>query len=310
MNYRLLKEASSGESATASFGELWRNLTGNPLLGSLALGGLAAGGTYFISKPLIKTIRNAMGMNDISDEDIEALSKDKATRMKLALLAGGGAGLLAAYLQADKTRPGFGLLSYNRGVPKEVSSAWKTNGQRFYEDFQKRKQESTPPVNLKERLEWLKGKKHNAADPVPGINQSALPATPLEKSGGLLPEPSPVRGIDYSRVVSVPGTASLFQVPGLSPYDSNFGTAVVNAAPTIGTGLTTMGGILDSARDKFKSKLDFAGIVDTGVKTMVSNAAATAFTNALDGFVGLPQSTRNKLITGGTWAGLVHALVN
>ena len=283
----LHKRAYKGESYPGTMAAAWRKATVNPFGGSLAAGALAGGAAYLLAGPLVKTLGGMVGQT-YSPEDVETLKRDRRAKLKLAAIIGGMTALGGLALTADGKRPDFGWGSYGPTRPATPPRPPEPA--------------ATPETNAAPERETSANR-----GPTPE-KMAAGPA--MGKSGSFLPEPQPVRGIDYGKVVGVGPVAALFQTPGMRPYDSAFGVSVVNAAPTIGTGMTTMGGILDSARDKFKSKLDLAGIVDTGVKTAISNVAARAFTNALDGFVGLSASTKNKLVAGGTWAGLVHALVN
>ena len=116
-------------------------------------------------------------------------------------------------------------------------------------------------------------------------------------------------GIDYDRAVSVPGTARLFSAPGISNYQRNFGTSVINAAPRIGSGTTTLGGIMESAANKFNSKLSVGGVASVGTRAVVANAMAKVFTTAVGGITGMSPQARRGLVRAGTWAGAVNAII-
>lgn len=118
-------------------------------------------------------------------------------------------------------------------------------------------------------------------------------------------------GQDLNRQCSLGGMAPLFQDPHLTPYSQCMGTAIINnAANTAGVSNPTLGNILDSAVDKFKSKLTFAGLAEVGVKTVIANSMANLFTSALGTMTDLAPATQQRLVDIGTWAGAINAIMD
>lgn len=122
-------------------------------------------------------------------------------------------------------------------------------------------------------------------------------------------------GLDFNRAARVSGhqAISMFRDdPNLfdSPYERNFGTAIVaNACNRQGTSSPTLGGIVDSAIQKFGNKLNWQGIASTAAAATIANAQANLFASALGTMFDLDRGTRNKLIEAGTWAGAVRSIL-
>jgi hypothetical protein len=122
-------------------------------------------------------------------------------------------------------------------------------------------------------------------------------------------------GLDFSPATRISGHQALSMFrddPNLfdSPYERNFGTAIVaNACNRQGTSRPTLGGIVDSAIQKFDNKLNWQGVASTAVAATIANAQANLFANALGTMFDLDKGTRNKLIEAGTWAGAVRSIL-
>ena len=121
-----------------------------------------------------------------------------------------------------------------------------------------------------------------------------------------------IQDLDWSKQLRLKESLELFGPAALpsSDYARHMGTAILtNAAMTQGTRSPTLGGVFDSAVDKIETKLSLGGIVSTGVKTVVANGIAKLFTGAVDAVVGLPDNTKNNLISAGTWAGAITSIL-
>ena len=136
--------------------------------------------------------------------------------------------------------------------------------------------------------------------------------SPFVKRGAL--ESGYLTDIDFGKRISAPAAMALFSNdPNLqdSPYVRNFGTSIVSAA-ALGqhTSRPTLGGVFDSAVDKFNSKLTLGGITRTAVRATVANAAARMFTGALGTMMDLPEGMRDNLVSAGTWAGAISSILD
>ena len=79
-----------------------------------------------------------------------------------------------------------------------------------------------------------------------------------------------------------------------SPYASNLGMSIVTAAPYTGA-QTTLGGIYDSAVNKFQKKLQHDGLGTSVLKGAISGAMAGMFTDVVGTVLGMPYNVRNGI---------------
>ena len=77
-------------------------------------------------------------------------------------------------------------------------------------------------------------------------------------------------------------------------YERNLGTSIIMGAPAYG-GQTTLGGIYDSAVNKFDKKLSFNGLAGSAIKGAVAGGLAGMFTDALGAVVGMPDPLRRSV---------------
>lgn len=80
--------------------------------------------------------------------------------------------------------------------------------------------------------------------------------------------------------------------PFMASHDSyarNLGTSIISAAPSIGN-YSTLGGVYDSAQDKFDKKLTFQGLTNKALKGVVSGTMAGMFTDIIGTAVGIPSN--------------------
>ena len=95
------------------------------------------------------------------------------------------------------------------------------------------------------------------------------------------------------------------------PYIRNLGCSIVNnAAISQHTNQPTLGGVFDSAISKLDKKLTLGGLADVATKTVIANAGARLFTGALNTMCDLSPSTQANLISAGTWAGAIKAILD
>lgn len=77
-------------------------------------------------------------------------------------------------------------------------------------------------------------------------------------------------------------------------YERNLGTSIIMGAPAYG-GQTTLGGIYDSAVNKFDKKLSLQGLAGSAIKGAVAGGLAGMFTDALGAVVGMPDPLRRSV---------------
>lgn len=77
-------------------------------------------------------------------------------------------------------------------------------------------------------------------------------------------------------------------------YVRNFGTSIINAAPSYGN-TTTLGNIYDSAVNKFDKKLEFQGIGSKALQGALSGSLAGMFTDVIGTVMGVPDPLRTRL---------------
>lgn len=118
--------------------------------------------------------------------------------------------------------------------------------------------------------------------------------------GGFVPQ------VDFSQILDAPATKQqLFSNdPWMQkdPFTQNTGIAILSDAQRrAGSSNVSMGNIYDSAADKFKTKFSLMGVTGIAAKTIFANAAANLLVNAVGAMTGIPQDTREDLISAGTW---------
>lgn len=124
---------------------------------------------------------------------------------------------------------------------------------------------------------------------------------PMDKTANLHKEASFWQSVGYqpnfkfNQVVDTQAVYDIFKTNPVLRDDSyvrNFGTSIVAAAPKIDYQNTTLGGIYDSAMNKFQNKLTLHGIAKQGVKSVVAGSLAGLFTDTVGTVMGLPASVR------------------
>lgn len=132
---------------------------------------------------------------------------------------------------------------------------------------------------------------------------------------------SPYQQAKLNNKKSLAKTASLFQTAGYQPqldfsqqlnrydavalmqnnpilqqssYASNLGTSIITAAPYTGA-YTTLGGVYDSAVNKFQKKLQYQGLGSKMLKGAISGSLAGMFTDVVGTIFGMPQPLRRGI---------------
>lgn len=103
--------------------------------------------------------------------------------------------------------------------------------------------------------------------------------------------------IDMSQQLNRYDAVSLLQnnpILKQSPYAVNLGTSIVTAAPYTGA-YTTLGGVYDSAVNKFQKKLQYQGLGSKMLKGALSGSLAGMFTDIVGTVIGVPQPLRRSL---------------
>lgn len=263
----------------------YQSIVPNPLVSSLLLGGAVYGLSSLAWNPITDTVRSlgrlpgkALGdMTDAEwDEAMDNLQNNPRYKrwIPLALAGLGGGAHLLTNFKANKE--GYGLLDWN---PKTV----------YYHNDR----------NQLTFNQGMHGQKKTGA---------------LHKSAENLFEfDNYVPAVDFAQAVNARDAIGLFtNDPHLAnhQYARNLGTSIIaDAALRAGTNNPTMGGVFDSAVNKFENKLSFAGVAEVGVKTVVANGAARLLTGALGAVCGLPPEAQRHIVDAGTWAGAVTAIL-
>ena len=77
-------------------------------------------------------------------------------------------------------------------------------------------------------------------------------------------------------------------------YERNLGTSIIMGAPSYG-GQITLGGVYDSAVNKFQKKLTLGGLAGSAVKGAVAGGLASLFTDTIGAVVGMPDPLRRSV---------------
>lgn len=119
----------------------------------------------------------------------------------------------------------------------------------------------------------------------------------LNKKASMWQTPGYQPQLDFSKSINTLDTQQMFQSNPFLQDDSyvkNFGTSIINAAPSYGN-TTTLGGVYDSALNKFQNKLDFQGIGNKALKGYISGSLAGMFTDVVGTVMGVPDPLRTRL---------------
>lgn len=254
----------------------WHKALPSPLLRALVYGGAAYGASHLLWGPIVDTIktlgrplRRFADMSETEWEQALENAKQDSSLQYKIPLIIGG--LTAAAPLAINYRPTYA-----------IDQLWADN--------------PTPTLYNGNRYSFASGD-----------------TAPLTKKESLYEYDGYVSNIDFSQSINTPSALSLFSNdPFLAKqnYTRNLGTSIlVDANNKTPGNYTTLGNIFDSAADKIDTKLSLQGVVNTGVKAVVSNGIAKLFTTAVDAVVGLDDKTKQNLIDAGTWAGTISAIL-
>lgn len=254
----------------------WHKALPSPLLRALVYGGAAYGASHLLWGPIVDTIktlgrpfRRFADMSEAEWEQALENAKQDSSLQYKIPLIIGG--LTAATPLAMNYRPTY-----------ELDQLWSDN--------------PTPRLHNGNRYSFAQSY-----------------SAPMDKKESLYEYDGYVSNIDFSQSINTPSALSLFSNdPFLAKqdYTRNLGTSIlVDANNKTPGNYTTLGNIFDSAADKIDTKLSLQGVVNTGVKAVVSNGIAKLFTTAVDAVVGLDDKTKQNLIDAGTWAGTISAIL-
>lgn len=139
----------------------------------------------------------------------------------------------------------------------------------------------------------------------------------MHKKGAFYMDDNPTyeQALDWDKPLNANAAVSLFTNDPYMQYGDTYakhmGTAIItNAAMQGHTTQPTLGGIFDSAAQKIDSKLSLGGLLHVGKRALLSNGLAKLFTGALDTMYSLPQNAKDNLISAGTWAGTISAILD
>lgn len=262
--------------------EVYRAATINPAVSAGMQGALAFGiGTTGWDR-LMETSRSLLRrpvswLSDMSprefDAEMEDIRRDKKLRFIIPAALGAGVVGLSLLTSYRPNEAYGGLLSWN-GKAKPLD----TDTYRGYQ---------MPGTT----------RTHTAMSKTSALKKLA---DDMFEYGGFVPQ------VDFSQVIDAPNTKQqLFSNdPWMQndPFTRNTGIAIFSdAQKRSGSSNISMGTLYDTAADKFKSKFSLMGVTGIAAKTMFANAAANLLVNAVGTMVGIPQETRENLISAGTW---------
>lgn len=269
--------------------QTYRKIVPFPAAQALLLGGLTYGIGRFAWDPIVETIRSLaripgrkLGqMTDREwDEAMDELKNDSSYRRWVpAILGAIAAGTSAGFTYTPNAKY-YGMFSWNPQRKFDQKTYDKKIGEYA----------ATLPHT------WF-----------PKTGSLCKKADDLFEYTGYVPD------MDWSQIINARQAQSLFtNDPFLQnePYARNLGTAIVsNAAIQQHTNTPTLGGVFDSAVDKINKKLTFGGLMNVGVKSVISNATARLFTDVLGKMTTISPETQQNLIDAGTWAGTIAAIL-
>lgn len=262
--------------------EVYRAATINPtvnagLLGALAFGAGTSGWNQLIDTSRSLFRRPVSWLTDMTpqefDEELEDIRNDKKLRYIIPGALGAGVMGLSLLTSYRPNEEHGGLLSWNaKAKPLDTS---------YDRGYQ---MPGTPRTHT----------------PMKKVSKLMKLANDMFEYGGFVPQ------IDFSQVIDAPNTKQqLFSNdPWMQndPFTRNTGIAIFNdAQKRSGSSNISMGTLYDTAADKFKSKFSLMGVTGIAAKTMFANAAANLLVNAVGTMVGIPQETRENLVSAGTW---------
>lgn len=119
----------------------------------------------------------------------------------------------------------------------------------------------------------------------------------LQKLASLWGQSSYQPQLDLNAPVSQMRAADIFaKNPYIQdhPYEKNLGTSIVMGAPAYGN-QTTLGGIYDSAVNKFDKKLSYQGFAGKAIKSVAAGTLAGLFTDTVGAALGIGDPGRRSL---------------
>lgn len=253
----------------STISDWWRGIGGNPLLAGLGIGAATAGAAYALTGPMAET------------------GKALGRPVVVPLLAG-----------------------FNPARFGEANETWESGMDNFQYDTKRR----LGMVGLLGGL-GLGASLYAAYNPAKRYGGLLGDDTPFGKSASFNPdtntfdEPAYLKDIDWSSPIRTDVARDLMRDPLLQgTYAGLAGTAIVNAAAD-GDLYTTAGRVYDVARDKLDTHLSFGGVARAATRAVIANAGARMLAGALDSVCGLPKQSRDALVSAGTWAGAISAIL-
>lgn len=268
----------------------YKNIVPNPAISALLLGGAAYGATRLGWNAGTETLRSlarypgraVSGLtNEQWEEAMDNLKQDSGYRKWVPAVFGALAagGTLAASYRGNKEWGG--LLNWNANATSMTQN---------------------------------KDKKKRSGVIYPGTSGVNKEQSLIKTASDMYSYNGYISDDNFAQTISLAGARDLFNNdPYLKnePYIKNLGSSIVNgAAIQAGTQQPTLGNIFDSATQKISNKLSFGGLLDIGVKSVISNATARLFTGALGTMTSLNPTAKRNIIDAGTWAGTVISILD
>lgn len=259
----------SKENAISSFISKYQKKIPNPLYQALLLSAFTVPSAFLLKKPINRALKRAVRDPRISytllgaspqqaQQDIQTLQRGWFGKYGAPILLGSAIPLASLAMNIVPDAPKLGLTDWNPKVDRK----------------QKEKDKSEEKEGL-----------------------SNFGAQPLQKVAmfqdiGYQPQLDLSKSINRQQAIAMMNNNPyLAQQPS---YARHLGTSIITAAPSIGNQVY-LGGIYDSAVNKFQNKLSFQGIGSKVVKGVVSGALAGMFTDVVGTAIGMPERMADGL---------------
>lgn len=254
----------SQQNAISNFVSKYQKKIPNPLYQALLLSAFTVPSAFLLKKPVYRALKRLARDPRISytflgaspqqaQQDLHQLQQGWFGKYGAPALLGATVPLASLAMNIVPDAPKLGLTSWNPKVNRKK---------------QKKQEESNNKKGLSD------------------FGYSSLSKTAMFQDLGYQPQLDLTQSINRQQALNMMNNNPyLLQQPS---YARHLGTSIITAAPSIGNQVS-LGGIYDSAVNKFQNKLSFQGIGNKLVKGVVSGALAGMFTDVVGTAIGMPD---------------------
>lgn len=268
----------SDGNAVSNFIKKYQQIIPSPLMQSLAIAAFTVPVSYAIRKPFYRILKRQVRDPRVASMlfgtspkqaqlGVQQMQNSWMGRHGLPVLIGSALPLVSLGLNTVPGAKNFGWTDWNPKVKREQSTPTEQ---------QENKEVKEPLSNFK------------TMDKRNSLNKEAQ----LFQAYGYQPQVDLTQSVNRQQAIDMLNT-NPFLIQQ-DPYARHLGTSIIAAAPYIGN-QTTLGGIYDSAVNKFDNKLQFQGLGSKVVKGVVSGALAGMFTDVIGTVFGMPLNMRTGL---------------